>query len=58
MTRRQAWLLAGIIGAAAALRFATLDHQSYDHDEAVTAWRVLGGSFGSMLDTVASVSLA
>jgi hypothetical protein len=35
MTRRQAWLLAGIIGAAAVVRFATLDDQSYDHDEAV-----------------------
>ncbi len=54
MTRRQAWLLAGIIGAAAAVRFATVDHQSYDHDEAVTAWRVLDGGFGSMLDVVSS----
>ena len=54
MTRRQAWLLAGIIGAAAAIRFATLGHQSYDHDEAVTAWRVLRGGFGSTLDVVAT----
>jgi mannosyltransferase len=54
MTRRQAWLLAGIIGAAAAIRLATLDHQSYDHDEAVTALRVLRGDFGSMLDVVAT----
>ena len=46
MTRRQAWLLVGIIAAAAVVRFATLDHQSYDHDEAVTAWRVLHGGLG------------
>ncbi len=53
MTRRQAWLLAGIIGAAALVRFATLDHQSYDHDEAVTAWRVLHGGLGGTLHVVA-----
>jgi mannosyltransferase len=52
MTRRQAWLLAGIIGAAAAIRFATLDHQSYDHDEAVTAWRVLHSGLGPTLHVV------
>ncbi len=52
MTRRQAWLLAGIIGAAAVVRFATLDHQSYDHDEAVTAWRVLHSGLGDTLHVV------
>jgi 4-amino-4-deoxy-L-arabinose transferase-like glycosyltransferase len=52
MTRRQGWLLAGIIGAAAVVRFATLDHQSYDHDEAVTAWRVLNGGLGHMFHVV------
>ncbi len=54
MTRRQAWLLAGIIGVAALVRFATLDHQGYDHDEAVTAWRVLHGGLGGTLHVVAS----
>jgi 4-amino-4-deoxy-L-arabinose transferase-like glycosyltransferase len=53
MTRRQAWLLAGIIGGAALVRFATLGHQSYDHDEAVTAWRVLRGGLGGTLHVVA-----
>src|SRR5436190_6074761 len=52
MTRRQAWLLVGIIAAAAVVRFATLDHQSYDHDEAVTAWRVLHGGLGKTLHVV------
>jgi mannosyltransferase len=54
MTRRQVWLLAGIIGAAAVVRFATLDDQSYDHDEAVTAWRVLRGGLAPMLHVVAT----
>ena len=49
MNRRQAWILAGIIAAAALVRFATLDHQSYDHDEAVTAWRVLESGLGQTL---------
>ncbi len=52
MTRREAWLLAGIIGGAALVRFATLGHQSYDHDEAVTAWRVLRGDLGGTLHVV------
>ena len=52
MTRRHAWLLAGIIAAAAVVRFATLDHQSYDHDEAVTAWRVLNSGLGKTLHVV------
>ena len=52
MTRRQAWLLVGIIAAAAAVRFATLGHQSYDHDEAVTAGRVLHAGLGKTLDLV------
>jgi mannosyltransferase len=54
MTRRQILILAGIIGAAAVVRFATLSHQSYDHDEAVTAWRVLRGGLGGTLHVVAS----
>src|SRR5919204_4501936 len=52
MTRRQAWLLVGIIAAAAAVRFATLGHQSYDHDGAVTAGRVLHAGLGKTLDLV------
>jgi mannosyltransferase len=38
--------------AGAAVRFATLDVQSFDHDEAVTAGRVLHGSLGGTLDTI------
>ena len=53
MARRQTWFLAGIIAAAAVVRFATLDHQSYDHDEAVTAWRVLQSDLGGTLSVVA-----
>src|SRR5207237_5315547 len=45
-------LLGGIIAAAAVIRFATLGHQSYDHDEAVTAWRVLRGGLGAALHAV------
>ncbi len=40
-TKRELALLAGVVAAAALLRFATLDLQSFDHDEAVTAGRVL-----------------
>ncbi|MGH2924720.1 MAG: glycosyltransferase family 39 protein [Solirubrobacterales bacterium] len=49
---RELVLLAAIVGAAAVVRFATLGHQSYDHDEAVTAWRVLRGGLGQMLGVV------
>jgi mannosyltransferase len=52
--RRERLLLAGIIGIAAVIRFATLGHQSYDHDEAVTAWRVLDGGLGRVLHVVVS----
>jgi 4-amino-4-deoxy-L-arabinose transferase-like glycosyltransferase len=38
--------------AGAALRFATLHVQSFDHDEAVTAGHVLKGSLGGTLDTI------
>ncbi len=54
MTRRQILIFGGILGAAAVIRFATLGHQSYDHDEAVTAWRVLRGGLGTMLHVVAT----
>jgi mannosyltransferase len=54
MTRRQILIFGGILGAAAVIRFATLSHQSYDHDEAVTAWRVLRGGLGGTLHVVGS----
>jgi mannosyltransferase len=49
---RELVALGGIIAAAMVLRFATLGHQSYDHDEAVTAWRVLRGGLGGALNAV------
>ena len=52
MTRRQILIFGGILSAAAVIRFATLSHQSYDHDEAVTAWRVLHGGLGETLHVV------
>jgi mannosyltransferase len=45
-------LLAGIVALGAALRFATLDLQSYRYDEAVTVARVL---HPSLFDTLATV---
>jgi 4-amino-4-deoxy-L-arabinose transferase-like glycosyltransferase len=45
-------VLAGLIAAAAALRFASLGIQSYHHDEVITAIRVLPGSFDHMLHEV------
>jgi len=46
------WIVLGLVGAGAALRFATLGLQSYHHDEIVTASRVLGGSFWHAMDAV------
>jgi mannosyltransferase len=46
-------VLAGIVALGAALRFATLDLQSYRYDEAVTVARVLHPSF---FDTFSAVS--
>jgi mannosyltransferase len=45
-------LLAGFVALGAALRFATLDLQSYRYDEAVTVGRVL---HPSLFDTLATV---
>ena len=42
----------GITLAAALIRFSTLDHQSFDHDEAVTAIRVLQSNLGDTLSVV------
>lgn len=52
MSRRELALLGGITVAAAIVRFATLDLQSYHHDEAVTAARVLLPNLGDTLDVV------
>ena len=52
MTSRQTYLLAGLVLAGAIARFATLDLQGFPHDEAVTAGRVLDGSFGEAMDQV------
>jgi mannosyltransferase len=52
MTRRSAWALALITLSAALIRLLTLGHQSYDHDEAVTAARVLQPSLGATWDAI------
>ena len=52
MTPRSAWALAFIILIAALIRWLTLGHQSYDHDEAVTAARVLQPSLAGTWDAV------
>jgi mannosyltransferase len=46
------WALAGIVLAGASLRLATLDLQSYTHEEAVTAARVL---HASLFDTLSEL---
>jgi mannosyltransferase len=53
LTRADAALLVGITAAAAAIRFSTLGVQSLDHDEAVTALRVLQPTLGGTLHVVA-----
>ncbi|HXV06174.1 MAG TPA: hypothetical protein VFP23_09765, partial [Solirubrobacterales bacterium] len=60
MSRARRWaadsphlvLLAGIVALGAALRFATLDLQSYRYDEAVTVARIL---HPNLFDTLATV---
>jgi mannosyltransferase len=52
LSRRAAIGLACLTALGAALRFATLDLQSFDFDEAITVGPVLGGSFASMLDAI------
>ncbi len=49
---RTFWVVLGLVGLGAALRFATLGVQSYHHDEIVTASRILGGSFRQAMDAV------
>jgi len=49
---RAFWIVAGLTLGAAALRFATLDVQSYHHDEVVTASRILREDFWHAMDAV------
>jgi mannosyltransferase len=49
---RTFWIVAGLTGLAAVLRFATLGVQAYHHDEIVTASRILRGSFWHAMDAV------
>ncbi|HET6999291.1 MAG TPA: glycosyltransferase family 39 protein [Solirubrobacterales bacterium] len=46
------WSLAGLTTLGVAVRFASLDLQSYHHDEVITAMRVIPGSFDEMLNRV------
>ena len=50
---RRSYALLGITAVAAFVRFATLDLQSFDHDEAVTAARVIHPSLFDTLSTAA-----
>lgn len=50
---RASYALLGITAVAAIVRFATLDLQSFDHDEAVTAARVIHPSLFDTLSVVA-----
>jgi mannosyltransferase len=49
---RAFWIVTGLTALAALLRFATLGVQSYHHDEAVTAGRILDGGFGHAMSAV------
>ena len=49
---RPSYALLGITAVAAIVRFATLDLQSFDHDEAVTAARVIHPSLFDTLSVV------
>src|SRR4051812_25659600 len=53
MRRWQLYALLGITAVGAIVRFATLDGQSFDHDEAVTAARIL---HPSLFDTLSEVA--
>ncbi|MBS1860963.1 MAG: glycosyltransferase family 39 protein [Actinobacteria bacterium] len=46
------WSVVGLTVLAAAVRFPTLGLQSYRHDEAVTAGRILGGGLGGAMHSV------
>ncbi len=49
---RAFWIVAGLTALAAALRFSTLDLQSYHHDEIVTASRILRDGFWHAMSAV------
>ena len=53
MSRQTLLALLGLTALAALARFATLDLQSFHHDEAVTAGQVLDPGLGATLDQVA-----
>ncbi|HEU4737381.1 MAG TPA: glycosyltransferase family 39 protein [Solirubrobacterales bacterium] len=46
------WVLAFLVALGAAMRFASLDVQSFHHDEVITAMRVLPGSLGDVMHAV------
>jgi len=46
------WVLGGLTALGIAARFASLDVQSFHHDEVITAARVIPGSFVDMLHQV------
>jgi len=52
MPRNTTYLLLALTVLAAIVRFATLDLQSFHHDEAVTAGQVIDPSLGATLDQV------
>ena len=52
MSRGETLGIVALTVLGAALRFATLDLQSFDFDEAITVGPVLGGSFDAMLDAI------
>jgi mannosyltransferase len=52
MDHRELYVLLGITALATLVRFATLDHQSFDHDEAVTAIRVIHPTLRDTLSVV------
>jgi mannosyltransferase len=47
-----AWTLALLVALGAAMRFATLDVQSFHHDEVITVTRVISGDFEHMLHAI------
>lgn len=49
---RAFWIVAGLTVLAALLRFVTLGVQAYHHDEAITAYRVLGDTFFEAMNAV------
>lgn len=53
MSRRGLYVVVGITAIGAVVRFATLGVQSYDHDEAVTAARILHPSLFTTMSEVA-----